>query len=615
LQDNPNGPAELSYITSPWSNLGLIPPPAIITDLIESAREDLSSEFEKNLEYRDRIRALLTGPIRLSQNQRTNIEETDVLVSKNLSLINEAAVVCYTTLGRCVEKVSENRTALKVIDESKLEVFPESLAQWYDIKDLASTKKSIQILLNELEKIAREKVVKFDATEDKATVVEKTILEIRELNFYKKNITNIAPLSSLKNLEELFIYHGDSGIAITDIAPLSSLKNLRKLSIIQDKDIADISPLSSLVELRDLFIPCRMADIAQLKPLTKLERFIYGGSDTGLEPLSHFISLKVLGLDDIGGIVDISPLASLINLEALFLHENSIVDLNPLISLTKLRTLLLHSNKIVDVSPLASLTNLEVLSLDNNQIADVNSLASLTNLKLLSLKDNPIVSQVCPVPDPTGEICKFSDVTESVVESDSFITIQALVDEEDSNYLLYPNPFSKQSMYKVQKELVKVEKNTSTAYLNGEIISLSTVKINKDSSLIKEERFSFESIASESLQSPERNSIEKVNGVIRNESSRNVWVVETTTGSAIAHILAPRKSSPTTIDADGVKAYDLGVTLSGHTSWWKIYDPDTAIIGDLPNGQQKIFSFAGFKVEEDEFGRRVTYDYTEGWGV
>lgn len=78
--------------------------------------------------------------------------------------------------------------------------------------------------------------------------------------------------------------------------------------------------------------------------------------------------------------------------------------------------------------------------------------------------------------------------------------------------------------------------------------------------------------------------------------------------------IAPRKSSPTTIDADGVKAYDLGVTLSGHTSWWKIYDPDTAIIGDLPNGQQKIFSFAGFKVEEDEFGR-VTYDYTEGWGV
>jgi Leucine-rich repeat (LRR) protein len=608
--NNPNGPAELSYITSPWSNLALIPPPAIIADAIEAARDNLSFRFEKNLEYRDRIRALLTGPLRLSRNQRANLEDLDVLVSENLKLINDAATVCYTTLDKCVTKVSQIDSNLKDIDESKLEIFPETIAQWYDNKDLPGTKKSIQSLLNELERITREKVVNFDTAEDKATVVEKTILELDELAFISKGIT--------------------------DITPLSSLKNLKRLNINQSEDIADISPLSSLVELRDLAIPCRLADIEQLKSLTKLEDFTYFGSDTDLRSLSSFISLKSLALHTVGSIVDISPLSSLINLENLFLQtnqvidvsplaslnkltylilfDNQIVDVSPLASLTNLDTLLLQKNQIVDVSPLASLTNLESLALDENRITDISALASLTKLKFLSIKDNPITNKVCPVADPEGKICRFGNSRERMHSDDSSITLQAFIEEDDDSYMLYPDPFSKQFKYKVLKENVIVLENTNIAYLNGESIPLHTVRINKDYRLEKIENLKLSTFVSESLQPSDSNFLEQVNGIVRNESSKSVWVVETNTGSAIAHILAPGKTSPPHIDADGVKAYDLGVTLSGHTSWWKIFSPDTAIIGNLPNGQLKIFSFAGFKVDEDEFGQ-VRYDYSSGWGV
>ena len=50
-----------------------------------------------------------------------------------------------------------------------------------------------------------------------------------------------------------------------------------------------------------------------------------------------------------------------------------------------------HTNgQISDVSPLASLTNLNELNLDDNQISDVSPLASLTNLTYLHLGGNPL---------------------------------------------------------------------------------------------------------------------------------------------------------------------------------------------------------------------------------
>lgn len=100
---------------------------------------------------------------------------------------------------------------------------------------------------------------------------------------------------------------------------------------------------------------------------------------------------------------------------------------------------------------------------------------------------------------------------------------------------------------------------------------------------------------------------------IWNNSSQSVWVVETDTGSAIAHILAPGYRSPIGIDADGVKGYS--VSISGHSGWWKTRLGATA---SLSNDGGAISIGCGgvgycYIVSDNEFGS-ISYDSSGSWG-
>jgi hypothetical protein len=97
--------------------------------------------------------------------------------------------------------------------------------------------------------------------------------------------------------------------------------------------------------------------------------------------------LQVLGFGS-NQISDVSPLATLVNLQKLFLHDNQISDVSPLATLVNLYHLDLDGNQISDVSPLATLVNLQRLDLRNNQINDVSPLATLVNLQVLDLQGN-----------------------------------------------------------------------------------------------------------------------------------------------------------------------------------------------------------------------------------
>jgi internalin A len=63
----------------------------------------------------------------------------------------------------------------------------------------------------------------------------------------------------------------------------------------------------------------------------------------------RYISKKIK-LDE-SEIVDLSPLASFVDLRELYLRDNKIVDLKPLMNLTKLVFIDLTRNKITDISP------------------------------------------------------------------------------------------------------------------------------------------------------------------------------------------------------------------------------------------------------------------------
>jgi internalin A len=77
--------------------------------------------------------------------------------------------------------------------------------------------------------------------------------------------------------------------------------------------------------------------------------------------------------------------------------DRRIVDLKPLASLVNLSDLKLWKNQIVDVKPLSGLTKLTKLTLSENQIIDVRSLSGLTELTKLYIDRNQIVIENCPV--------------------------------------------------------------------------------------------------------------------------------------------------------------------------------------------------------------------------
>ena len=81
----------------------------------------------------------------------------------------------------------------------------------------------------------------------------------------------------------------------------------------------------------------------------------------------------------------------LLKVKTLDLYDNQIVDVPPLAALVNLKELHLAVNQIVDVTPLATLVHLTDLRLDSNQIADVGPLAELVNLTELNLRENQIV--------------------------------------------------------------------------------------------------------------------------------------------------------------------------------------------------------------------------------
>jgi hypothetical protein len=101
-----------------------------------------------------------------------------------------------------------------------------------------------------------------------------------------------------------------------------------------------------------------------------------------------------------------------------------------------------------------------------------------------------------------------------------------------------------------------------------------------------------------------------MNGHIRNESSRDLWVV----ADGKAHLLAPRRRSPDKIDADGARAKD-GTAIDGHRSWWKVNDLGNMTIKDKAGSELTMDATFGTTtaVEDGEFGD-LKFDDTVGWG-
>ncbi|MYB92699.1 hypothetical protein F4054_05325 [Candidatus Poribacteria bacterium] len=209
---------------------------------------------------------------------------------------------------------------------------------------------------------------------------------------------------------------------IKDLTGLEYAINLKELSVREGREefrgngISDLTPISGLTQLESLGIGGignYVSDLSPIANLTNIKHLDLGGSPiSDLSPISNFTQLETISFDDSVPLTDISVLADMENLRAVFMWGPRFKDMSPLVNLPnivtmslcgndiseipslknapKLKKLYVFGNNVSDVSILEDLTNLERLNLRNNNITDIAPLAGLTNLKWLDLTGNPI---------------------------------------------------------------------------------------------------------------------------------------------------------------------------------------------------------------------------------
>lgn len=352
----PNGPADLTYVVKPWTNLALYPPPLIIAELVKSARAELSRRFEATLKWRNRVIALASGPFRLSAKQTRNVEEVSQIVDDNMSHIMNVAIVCYSEVEKCPEQVSVLKSKLKSVDEDYLNVYPEVFAQWCDAFHSDLIKRSAKNTVSALLAVAKQEM-DIDKLPDQCAVAERILSDLASFDLRGKSIENLGPLLMFAQLETLYLQQNE----IKDLSPLQGMTNLRDLNL-NNNLIADLTP------------------IAGLKNLERLR-----ANANWLEFVPKDLSWQKMRL--------------------LWLGDNKITDLGGVESLQSLKALRLNNNQLRDIKSLSSLPNLADLDLSHNRISDFSPLLQMKGLKKLGVDKNP---GECPV--ELRDICQGIDL-------------------------------------------------------------------------------------------------------------------------------------------------------------------------------------------------------------
>ena len=131
-------------------------------------------------------------------------------------------------------------------------------------------------------------------------------------------------------------------------------------------------------------VPLTQLDMKRLTELNAEDRQI-----TSLIGLEYATNLTAVLIGH-NPILDVSPLANLVQLRSLNMADCQISDIRPLVNLARLESFRFHHNQIEDITPLANLTTLTDVWLIGNYITDIRPLEKLTLLKELRIQNNAI---------------------------------------------------------------------------------------------------------------------------------------------------------------------------------------------------------------------------------
>jgi Leucine-rich repeat (LRR) protein len=192
-------------------------------------------------------------------------------------------------------------------------------------------------------------------------------------------------LPDMPDLDEVTLKDND---LLTDITPLSELTKIKILKIYDCPNIKNIKPLSSLVNMESLYLTHNNNyDYRDIAPLKKLETLFILGDHSGeidLGSIGQLRYVKFLHLNNglaAATIKNINELQNLTNLETLEIMGVADLDLSWAANLRNLTELDMTFCSVKDLSPLANLPNLLEVNLAGNSIKDITPLLRSNSLK------------------------------------------------------------------------------------------------------------------------------------------------------------------------------------------------------------------------------------------
>ncbi len=181
----------------------------------------------------------------------------------------------------------------------------------------------------------------------------------------------------------------------TDITPVSTLENLEKLFVAEDAYIKDFSCLKENRALRDLQV--YSIDITSDSGIFDLDQVEYLVLyKTNLDSISNIYGMKSLKslyiVNFEKGLENVNALA-LTHLNKIAMTGCEISDVSFIVELKDLEYACFDQNNISDISYFGGLLQLEELYLADNRISNIDALYGLKNLRCLDLSQNPLDKQ------------------------------------------------------------------------------------------------------------------------------------------------------------------------------------------------------------------------------
>ena len=199
---------------------------------------------------------------------------------------------------------------------------------------------------------------------------------MKELDFYGNRECNIQFLSSMNNLEKLFLYN----ISFDNLSSLPSCVNLRELTI-HNSQLNNLSFLRNVTGVTDLYINNDLLD--DLEELSTVEANNY--MIDNLEDLKVLKDLKCLTIP-IAIKAELAPLYDLKNLIELKLYTNN-CELSSLYKCKSLINFSLCNGKIKTLEGIEELCNLNELRISTLVLEDILDLKKLDKLKTLYISN------------------------------------------------------------------------------------------------------------------------------------------------------------------------------------------------------------------------------------